>query len=141
MTDIPSGLPDGAELLPSVGFNQFVGPFYRLPDAQGGVVKRFAFVVEAKHMNSAGSVHGGMLMSCTDMAMGQTSRLETGARGGSTISLNCDFVGPGRLGDVVEAWVRITRRARTLIFLTAELRAGERLLLVANGLWKVTAPS
>jgi len=137
MADRPAGLPEDAEELSAVGFNQYVGPLYRLPDAEGGAVKRFAFVVAEKHMNSAGSVHGGMLMSFVDTAMGQTSRAGTSATGGSTVSLNSDFVGPGRLHDVVEARVRITRRARTMVFLSAELYAGDRLLLVATGLIKV----
>jgi len=131
------GLPEEAQEVSSVGFNLYVGPLYRLPDADGGAVRRFAFVIADKHMNSAGSVHGGMLMTFMDVAMGQTSRLESGAKGGSTVSLNCDFVGPGRLGDLVEARIRVSRRARTMIFLSGELYAGDRLLLVANGLWKV----
>ena len=137
MTDRPQGLPEEAQEISSAGFNNYVGPFYRLPDVDGGAVRRFAFVVAEKHMNAAGTIHGGMLMSFVDMAMGQSSRAETGATGGSTVSLNSDFVGPGRLHDVIEARVRVSRRARTMIFLSAELFAGDRLLLVATGLWKV----
>jgi len=137
MAEHPRGLPEEAQEISSVGYNNYVGPFYRLPDAEGGKLRRFAFVIADKHMNASGTVHGGMLMSFVDMAMGQTSRAETGATGGSTVSLNSDFVGPGRLHDVVEARVRVTRRARTMIFLSAELVAGDRLLLVATGLWKV----
>src|SRR5208282_3676369 len=141
MADRPAGLPEEAQEISSAGFNVYVGPLYRLPDAQDGKVKRFAFVVAEKHMNAAGSLHGGMLMTFADMAMSQTSRLETGATGGSTVSLNCDFVGPGRLHDVVEARVHVSRRARTMVFLSAEFFAGDRLLLVATGLWKVIAAS
>jgi uncharacterized protein (TIGR00369 family) len=141
MADRPHGLPQEAQEVSTGGFNLTVGPFYRLPDVDGGALRRFAFVIADKHMNAAGSVHGGMLMTFADMAMGQTSRLETGAKGGSTVSLNCDFVGPGRLGDVVEARVRVSRRARTMVFLSAELFASDRLLLVATGLWKIIVES
>lgn len=141
MAERPHDLPDEAQEISSVGFNHYVGPFYRLPDDDDGRVRRFAIVVADKHMNAAGTVHGGVLMTLADMAMGQTARLATGAKGGSTVSLNCDFVGPGRLGDIVEARVRVSRQARTMLFLSAELVAGDRLLLVANGLWKVIAPS
>ena len=81
---------------------------------------------------------GGMLMAFVDMAMGQTSRAETGATGGSTVSLNSDFVGPGRLHDVVEARVRVTRRARTMIFLSAEL-APEACAVVEDSQYGVQA--
>lgn len=137
MADRSTGLPEEAEEVSTGGFNAYVGPLYRLPDAEEGTVKRFAFVIADKHMNAGGSVHGGMLMTLADVAMGRTARLATDAASGSTVSLNCDFVGPGRLGDLVEARVRVTRRARTMVFVSAELWARDRLLLVATGLWKI----
>jgi uncharacterized protein (TIGR00369 family) len=137
MSDRPSGLPEGAEEVSVAAFSKYVGPVWRLPDADGGAVKRFTFFVTEKHMNAAGSVHGGMLMTLADMAMGQTSRLASGARNCATVSLNCDFVGPGRLGEFVEARVRVTRKSRTMLFLSAELVSADRILLVATGLWKI----
>ena len=71
MADRPQGLPEEAQEIPSAGFNNYVGPFYRLPDVDGGAVRRFAFAVAEKHMNAAGTIHGGMLMSFVDMAMGR----------------------------------------------------------------------
>lgn len=139
MSEIPPGLPAGAEPASTGGFNHFIGPLYRLPDAENGAVKRFAFVVGEKHMNAAGTLHGGMILSFLDVAMSRTSRLVTGAPRCSTVSLAADFVGPGRLGDTVEAKIRITRRARTMVFLSGEVTAGERMLAVATGLWRIPA--
>jgi uncharacterized protein (TIGR00369 family) len=131
-------LPEGAVEISIAGFNRFVGPLFRLPDDSDGAVRRFVFTVADKHMNSAGSVHGGMLMAFMDVAMSQSARAAAGgADSCSTVSLNCDFVGPGRLGDLIEARVRVTRRARTMVFLSGELVADDRTLLVATGLWKV----
>lgn len=141
MRDTPSGLPEGAEEVSLAAYTRHVGPFYRLADADGGAVKRFAFVVAEKHMNAAGSVHGGMLMSLADLAMSRTARLASGAESCSTVSLNCEFVGPGRLGDAIEARVRITRVARTMVFLSAELVSNQNILLVATGLWKIVVDS
>jgi uncharacterized protein (TIGR00369 family) len=137
MRDIPSGLPDGATEVSVAAFAKYVGPIWRLPDGEDGAVKRFAFRVAEKHMNSAGSVHGGMLMTLADMAMSQSSRLASGAKSCATVSLNCDFVGPGRLGDLIEARVRVTRTSRTMVFLSAELVSSDRVILVATGLWKI----
>jgi uncharacterized protein (TIGR00369 family) len=136
-TERPPGIPADAEEASTAGFNKYIGPLYRLADAEGGAVKRFAFAVGDKHMNGSGSVHGGMLMSFLDTAMSRTSRLDIGAKSCSTVSLNCDFVGPGKLGDVIEAHVRVTRRTRTMAFVSAELVAGGRTLAVATGLWKI----
>jgi uncharacterized protein (TIGR00369 family) len=133
----PKGIPPDTEEASTAGFNKYIGPLYRLSDLENGAVKRFAFAVADKHMNGSGSVHGGMLMSFLDTAMSRTSRLDIGAKSCSTVSLNCDFVGPGKLGDVIEARVRVTRRTRTMAFVSAELVAGDRTLAVATGLWKI----
>lgn len=130
-----SGVLEHAEDISLRGFNKFVGPLYRLPDEAGAT--RHAFVVSEKHMNAAGTVHGGMLMALADVSMSRTSRLTTDAQSCSTVALSCDFLAPGRLGDTIESRVRVIRRTRTLVFLSAELSAGERLLMTASGVWKL----
>jgi len=130
-----SGLPADAENISIAGFNKFAGPFYRLPD--DGDVRRFAFIALDKHLNGSGTVHGGLLMTLADISMSRTSRLISGAASCSTVALNCDFVGPGRLGDVIESRVRATRQTRTLVFLSAELSAPGRIVTTATGLWKI----
>lgn len=128
-------MPPEAEIVSRGGFNLFAGPVWRLPAE--GETRRFALLVEQKHMNSSGSLHGGVLMTLADIAMSQTSRAASGAESCSTVSLTCDFIGPGKLGDVIEARVRVTRQTRTMIFLSADIVCGERVLAVATGLWKI----
>lgn len=135
MTDTLSELPPEAENISRGGFNLFAGPVWRLPAEDE--FRRYALVVEQKHMNSSGSLHGGVLMTLADIAMSQTSRAASGAESCSTVSLTCDFIGPGKLGDVIEARVQVTRQTRTMIFLSAKLVCGERVLAVATGLWKI----
>lgn len=129
------GLPAGAENISLRGFNLFAGPFYRLPDE--GETRRFAFIVLEKHMNAAGTAHGGLLMTFADIAMSRTSRLATGASSCSTVSLSCDFAGPGRLGELIEIGVHVTRKTRTLVFLHGQITSGERVLMTATGLWRI----
>ena len=119
------------------GFGKYVGPIWRLPDGDDGNGNRFALLVAENHMNAAGSVHGGMLMTLADGAMSRAARMASGGKGCSTVSLNCDFVSPGRLGDLIEAQVRVTRTSRSMVFVSAELVAAGRILLVATGLWKI----
>jgi uncharacterized protein (TIGR00369 family) len=141
MVNRPPGIPEDAEIASTGGFNQYVGPIFRLPDAEDGAVKRFAFAVAEHHMNGAGTVHGGMLMTFMDTSMSRTSRLISGAKGTATVSLTCDFVSPAKLGDVVESRVRVTRQTRTIVFLSAELKCGERTLMVGSGVWKLPSAS
>jgi uncharacterized protein (TIGR00369 family) len=135
MTDASTDLPPDAENISRGGFNRYAGPIWRL--APEGGLRRFALPVTDKHLNSAGSVHGGMLMTFADVSMSQTSRAVSGAESCSTVSLTCDFVGPGRLGDILECRVRVTRQTRTMVFLSAEIVAGDRVVAIATGLWKI----
>lgn len=138
MNDRTHGLPPDAEQISSGGFNKYVGPLFRLSDdGPGGQTKRYCFIAREQHMNGAGTIHGGMLMTFMDVAMSRTSRVTTGAKSLSTVSLNCDFVGPGRLSDVIEARVRVARATRTLVFMSGEIVADERTLLIATGLWRI----
>jgi uncharacterized protein (TIGR00369 family) len=130
-------LPVGAENISAAGYNRHAGPFYRLAidvDGRGG---RYAFIVQPKHLNNVGNIHGGLLMTFADVAMSRTARLAAGVESCNTVSLTVDFVGPGKLGDMVEAAVCVTRRTRTLIFQTANIAIGERIIMVATGLWKI----
>jgi len=141
MSETPARIPEGAENVSIVGFNHYIGPIYRLSVDSDGMGARFGFIAEQKHMNSAGSVHGGMLMAFADVAMSQTTRLgvprNTQPKAGGTVSLTADFVGPGRLGDLIEAKVRVTRRTRTIAFMSADIFCKDRPILVATGLWKI----
>jgi uncharacterized protein (TIGR00369 family) len=141
MSETRVRIPDGAENVSIVGFNHFVGPIYRLSVDADGMGGRFGFIAEQKHMNSAGSVHGGMLMTFADVAMSQVTRLgvprDTAPKSGGTVSLTADFVGPARLGELIEAKVRVTRRTRTIAFMSADIFCGDRPILVATGLWKI----
>jgi len=132
-----SVLPPDAEEISRGGFNRFVGPFYKLADPEPGGAWRYVFVAAARHMNAAGSVHGGMLMTFMDVAMSRTTRLAAGAKSLSTVSLSCDFVGPGRLGDLIEARVRVVRATRSFVFMSGEVVARGRPLMNAAGLWKI----
>ena len=135
MTKPPNALPPGAENISRGGFNLHAGPVWRLPPDRD--VGRFALIVSEKHMNGSGSLHGGVLMTLADIAMSQTSRAASGARPCTTVALTCDFVGPGKLGDVIDVRVRVTRKTRTMIFLSAELVCGDRPVATASGLWKI----
>lgn len=137
MSNAANLLPPGAEEISRAGFNRHVGPLYRLADGDGGGLFRYAFIAREHHMNAAGSVHGGMLMTFMDVAMSRTSRVAAGARSLSTVSLNCDFVAAGRLGDLIEARVRVTRATRTLVFMSCEVAAGDRVLATGTGLWRI----
>lgn len=131
-------LPAGAENISARGFNLHAGPFFRVSSSEDARSARYAFIALEKHMNSAGAVHGGLLLTFADIAMSRTARMKAGAPC-STVSFAGDFVGPGRLGEMIEAHVEVKRMTRTLVFQTAELVVKDRVLVLASGVWRIVA--
>jgi uncharacterized protein (TIGR00369 family) len=141
MTDPDPRLPAGAEQISRGGFNLFAGPFWRFSVDSDRMGAHYGFIALPKHMNSGGSLHGGLLMTFADVAMSRTARLVASVEACNTVSLTADFIGPGKLDDLVEAVVRVTRRTRTIIFQSATISAADRTLMVATGLWKISEAS
>src|SRR5580700_10517012 len=101
----------GWERLSGIGFGELVGPLWKRQD---GGRTRFGFIVAPKHLNRAGNLHGGMLMTLADNAMAITAREASGAQRHATIELNIQFVGAVRLGEFVEAHPEVARSTRSL---------------------------
>lgn len=152
---IPSG-PDGGFLLPppagaaegvfdppshgwttreATGLIGLVGPVWERPEADGPA---FGFLAEARHLNRGGIVHGGMLMAFADEALGRLSVRSTSERRQATIQLDTHFVSAVRDGEFVEARCRIVRQTRSVNFLAGTLTVSGRVVVTANGIWKLT---
>jgi uncharacterized protein (TIGR00369 family) len=124
---------DGWEAIPDDGFIGLVGPIWQKPDESG---MRFAFLADVKHRNRRGVVHGGMIMTFADRALGMTARHANGYKPQATIQLDVHFVDAVQIGGFVEARAEIVRRTRSLIFMKADFVVGERVVATANGIWK-----
>ena len=121
-------------ILNHTAFGDLIGPIWRRPE---GEPLRFGFVVAPKHLNRAGILHGGMLMSLADQAMAMTARNTSGAKRHATIELNIQFVGGVKLGEFVEAAAEVVRATRSLVFMRATMSVGSRTVASTNGIWKV----
>jgi uncharacterized protein (TIGR00369 family) len=121
----------GWTMFKPVGFGELVGPLWRRGDAH------FGFVVENKHLNFADIVHGGMLTTFADQAMGMTAQRATGGKPHATIELNIQFVGAVRFGEFVEAHCEVVRLTRAIVFMQSKLAVGTRIVATATGIWKI----
>jgi uncharacterized protein (TIGR00369 family) len=118
--------------------------FYRwagieLVDASRGAVE-IAFRAGPEHVNLQGLVHGGMLATVADTAMGLAVRtiLEPGRRH-VTVQLGVEFLSPGRAGRIV-ARGRSVKIGSQLGFAEADVvDARNRLLARAHSTLSVTA--
>jgi uncharacterized protein (TIGR00369 family) len=117
-------------------FGDLVGPIWRRED---GGHPCFGFTVAPKHLNRAGNLHGGMLMSVADQAMAMTARAATGGKPHATIELNIQFIDAVWLGEFVEVRPEVARATRSIVFMQARMLVGARLVATTNGIWKVLA--
>src|ERR1700760_2963696 len=96
-------------------YEDLSGPFYMRDEPNGS--KRSAFRVETKHLNGGGAIHGGCLMTFADFALFMIGWKEFQGVGSVTVSLNGEFVGPAKLGDLVEATGEVIRAGRSMVFI------------------------
>ena len=114
------------------GFNKHVGPVWQAPDGSD-----FLFDIRDVHLNGGATLHGGMAMALADIMMGRTVRNALDGGRAMTVSLSCDLVGPSKLGDRVRGVATITRRTRTIVFISCELSVEGSVILTATGIWKI----
>lgn len=128
---------DLREQLGETEFYRWAG--IRLVDARPGEAE-VAFDAGPEHVNLQGLVHGGMLATLADTAMGLAARttLEPGRRH-VTVQLGLEFLSPGRRGRIV-ARGRTVKVGRQLAFAEADVMdADGRLLARAHSTLSVTS--
>jgi uncharacterized protein (TIGR00369 family) len=114
------------------GFIAHVGPLH-VRERDG----RYAFQADQKHANLIGVVHGGMLMSFADRALGETAMRAADGANCVTIQLEMKFIATGRLGDWIEILPQVVKRTGSLVFMRGDVRHGGRILASADGVWKI----
>jgi uncharacterized protein (TIGR00369 family) len=120
------------------GFISLVGPIFYLPFTDG--VGRFRFVAEPKHRNRSSIVHGGMLMTFADRALGVTARQHDFSRKQATVQLDMHFIRAARIGDLIEMECRVVRETRHLAFVAGTMSVGGDAIATAHGIWKIITP-
>lgn len=126
---------EGYERVEDDAFNSFVADMYAKKRDDGTL--HFKFKPEKRHLNGGGVVHGGMLMTFADLVLGHAVWAATDEVPCTTMSLNCDFVGPGKLDEWIEGTATITRKTRSIVFVQGELTSGGRTVLSVTGIWKI----
>jgi acyl-coenzyme A thioesterase 13 len=127
-----------APLFRTSPFLERVGPIYSKDKGAGMVVGLRAL---DHHMNARGLVHGGVLMTLADIALGYAmATSEDPPPGLITSNLSADIAGSAKLGDWIEARVDIQKIGRTLAFANAYLHVGETRIARISGVFAVQRP-
>ncbi len=127
-------VPSGWERMPTQAFGTHVGPFYR-PPGDSRLVS--GFVADARHGNKRGVVHGGMLATAFDVALGNASWEAAGQQPSATVQLTIQYVGAMQLGEFATIRAEIVRATRSLVFVRGVMAVGERAVATADGIWKI----
>jgi uncharacterized protein (TIGR00369 family) len=124
MNAIPEGFREIPRLSP---FNALVGPLY---ERRTGDVLSVGLRIDAKHTNSRGMCHGGVLAMLADLALGYAVLAKTGGKAELvTAQLSIDYAGAAKVGDWVESAVEIQRVGSRLAFAKCYLLAdGQRIV-------------
>ena len=114
-------------------FTARIGPLYTKEDETG---YRVGFLADSSHLNIEGVVHGGMLATVADQAIGINVARSSGERADVlTVHLSIDYIGPAYEGDWVEATTTLSKKDGRIRFGNCELRVGDRLVLKASAVF------
>ncbi len=74
-------------------FERYVGPVYERGEAPN---RTFALLVDKRHINMRGIIHGGMLMTFADAAFGQAAWDHTDRAPSVTLNMQTQFLKPAK---------------------------------------------
>ena len=135
MSDLPEGFRLDDRSSP---FLDLLGPVAWKREANGDYV--IGLRVEARHCNTRGTAHGGLLNTLADITLGRVAAMsEDPPLPLVTASLNMDFLGAAKIGDWLEVRVEMRQVGRSLAFANAYLTAGDRRVARASAVFHVPA--
>jgi acyl-coenzyme A thioesterase PaaI-like protein len=116
------------------GYPRTMGGFWTKCDAGQTL---YGLLTDEGHRNRNQRIHGGVVLGLADHALGYTAVDAGQGRPQATVQLDVQFTGASRAREFLVARGCVTRMTRTLVFLRADIHAGDRLIATANGIWKI----
>src|SRR5262245_56451884 len=109
--DIPSGFRPLFRTSPVL---DLIGPLYCRGEGADLVI---GLRIEGKHCNARGTIHGGILATLADVALGYTMAFASNPPVSLvTANLTLDFAGTATIGDWLETSVEVLKRGSRLAF-------------------------
>jgi uncharacterized protein (TIGR00369 family) len=136
LAEIPPGF---APIFRTSPFLETIGPLY---SAGIGASLVIGMRVQEKHTNARGALHGGVLASVADVALGYGLATSTQPPTSMvTAALSVDFVGSARIGDWVETSLDIQKVGARMAFANVYFRVRGERIARASGVFLVMRQS
>ena len=131
-SDIPAGFEPHFRKAP---FTDPWEPLYSKKTEQAVVM---GLRLAKPHTNARGLIHGGLIASLADNAMGYSCAQAMGwASSLVTISLAVDYVGSGQIGQWLAVESMVIKTGSTICFAQSLIKADDAIIARANGTFRV----
>ena len=97
----------------------------------------FKTTINENHLNAAGITHGGFIAAVVDAGAGTAAHRASDQNPCVTISLELKFISAIKLGQELFGRTKIQKKTKSMIFLTCELSASNKIVATASGVWKI----
>ena len=97
----------------------------------------FKTTINQNHLNAAGITHGGFIAALVDAGAGSAAHRSADNNPCVTISLELKFISAVKLGQELIGKTIIQKKTKSMIFLTCELQAENKIVATASGIWKM----
>jgi uncharacterized protein (TIGR00369 family) len=131
-TDIPTGFE------PHFRKSPFTDPWEPLYSKKTDKAVIMGLRLARPHTNARGLIHGGLIASLADNAMGYSCAQAMGwACSLVTISLAVDYVGSGEIGQWLSVESEVIKTGSTICFAQGLIKADDAVIARANGTFRV----
>jgi len=97
----------------------------------------FKTTIKENHLNAARITHGGFIAAFVDAGAGTAAHRAAGQNPCVTISLDLKFISAVMLGQELFGKTKIQKKTKSMVFLTCELTANNKIVATASGVWKI----
>ena len=130
-------IPEGFEPIFMVeNFTTLIGPLYSKRDPEHPNLFRLGFRATEAQLNREGVIHGGMLATVADQAIGINMAYGSGQLNDVlTVSLSIEYISGALVGDWIESHPVVHKANGRTRFGGCQLYADDRLLLTASAVF------
>jgi len=134
MSDLARPLTGFAPMALADPFEIHIGPVFE-KGARGS--RSFAIRIDERHVNRGGVLHGGMLATFADLALGAAVFDATDGAPSVTLAMQMQFLKSARAGDIVEVQPLLLRRTRAFLFMRGDFTVEDEAIFTAMSTWKL----